>query len=74
MYMSNFKVESIINLIVYGVPALLILLGFSLYSSGYVVEFAVGSPEVKNVGITLMAIGIIAYFIEFAVKVYSYFS
>lgn len=66
--------DIVIRLVVYGVPALLIILGFVAYASGYTMEMLTGDAGMKNLGTGLMVIGIVFYGIEFIIKVYDYFS
>jgi len=63
----------IVKVVAYGVPALLIVVGFFAYFAGYSVQFVTHDAGMTNLGILLMALGIIFYASEFAVKVYSYF-
>jgi hypothetical protein len=69
---QNMSVETIIKVVVYGVPALLIVLGFIAYSSGYMMQTFTHDSGMMNTGIALMVIGIILYIIEFIVAVYAY--
>jgi len=71
---ENTTVDIIIKLVVYGVPALLIILGFLAYMSGYAIQAVSGDSGMMNLGIALMILGIVFYVIEFIVKVYAYFS
>ena len=76
--MNNISLEAIVQVIVYGVPALLIVLGFVAYMMGYGIEMsrtALGQQEsaisgvgLMNTGSWLMAIGIILYVIELILK------
>jgi len=71
---ENTTLDIIIKLVVYGVPALLIILGFVAYVSGYTMEMVTGDAGMKNLGIVLLVLGIVFYVFEFFIKVYAYFS
>ena len=64
--------DMIVKIVAYGVPALLIAVGFFAYFAGYTVQFFTHDAGMINLGILLMALGIIFYGTEFAVKVYAY--
>lgn len=66
--------DMIVKIVVYGVPALLIVVGFFAYFAGYTVQFLTHDAGMINLGILLMASGILFYAVEFAVKVYAYFN
>jgi hypothetical protein len=70
----NTTVDVIIKVVVYGVPALLIVLGFVAYMGGYAIHAVTGDSGMMNIGIGLMILGIVLYIIEFIIAVYSYFS
>jgi hypothetical protein len=58
-------VELIAKVIAYGVPALLIILGFSAYTGGRIAELVFGTTEgMVTLGIVLMIIGITIYIVE----------
>jgi len=63
----------IVKIVAYGVPALLIVVGFFTYFAGYTVQSLTHDAGMTNLGMLLMALGIIFYTSEFAVKVYAYF-
>lgn len=67
-------VDVIIKLVVYGVPALLIMLGFLAYTAGYAMRAITQDSGMMNLGIALLVLGIVFYTIEFIIKVYAYFS
>jgi hypothetical protein len=71
---QNTTVDVIIKVVVYGVPALLIVFGFIAYMSGYAIQAVTGDSGMMNLGIGLMVLGIVLYIIEFIIAVYSYFS
>lgn len=71
---ENYSIDMIVKVIAYGTPALLILIGFFAYLAGYSVQFLTHDAGMIHLGILLMALGIIFYGTEFAVKVYVYFN
>lgn len=66
--------DMIVKIVAYGVPALLVVVGFFAYFAGYTVQFLTHDAGMINLGILLMASGILFYAVEFAVKVYAYFN
>lgn len=68
--MENTSVEGLVKVIVYGVPALLIFLGFIAYISGYTLGMFTGSDEMKNLGIFMIGTGIVLYIIELGYAIY----
>ena len=71
---ENMTLDAIVRVIAYGVPALLIVIGFFAYFTGYTIQFITHDTGMINLGIVLMASGILLYAGEFAVKVYAYFN
>lgn len=69
--MANINLEGMVKVIVYGVPALLILLGFIAYISGYTLGILTGSDEMKNLGIAMIVLGVVLYIIELGYAIYS---
>lgn len=67
--MSN-NLEAIVKVIAYGVPALLIVLGFFGYISGYTIQMITGDAGLKNFGTFIVAIGIMIYVVEIAYAMY----
>jgi len=67
--MSN-NLEAIVKVIAYGVPALLIVLGFFGYVGGYTIQMVTGDVAMKNFGIFMVVVGIMMYVIEIAYTVY----
>ena len=53
---------------------MLVVVGFFAYFTGYTVQFLTHDAGMINLGILLMASGILFYAVEFAVKVYAYFN
>lgn len=73
--MSNdYSLELIAKVIAYGIPALLILLGFFAYIGGYTITMLTGDVRMTNFGIALIAIGLVIYIFELALKVYIWFN
>jgi len=70
---SDYSLEAIAKVIAYGVPALLILLGFFGYIGGYTIAMLTGDVGIMNFGAALIAIGLVIYIVELALKVYSWF-
>jgi hypothetical protein len=66
--------DIIVKIVAYGIPALLIVVGFFAYFAGYTVQFLTHDAGMINLGILLMASGIVFYAGEFAIKVYAYFN
>lgn len=62
------------KVVAYGAPALLILLGFFAYMSGYSINAIANDAGMMNAGMTMMAIGTILYIAEFVAKVAVYFN
>lgn len=71
---ENYILEAVIKIIVYGVPGLLIVLGFFAYLSGSAIELATRDVGMKNFGMLLIALGIIFYVIELLITAYAYFT
>ncbi len=71
--MSVLSLEGITKLVVYGVPAVLILLGVLFCVNGIALELATKNTEMKTKGIWLLAIGVILYIVESALAVYDRF-
>jgi ABC-type uncharacterized transport system permease subunit len=71
---ERYTLDAIIRIIVYGVPGLLITLGFFAYLSGSAIELAIRDVGMKNFGIVLIVLGIMFYFIEFVLSAYAHFS
>ena len=69
---ENMTLDMIVKIVAYGVPALLIVVGFFAYFAGYSVQFLTHDAGMTNLGILLMASGILFYAGEFLVKVYAY--
>lgn len=69
---ENMTLDAIVRVIAYGVPALLIIVGFFAYFAGYTVQFITHDAGMINLGVVLMVSGILLYFAEFAVKAYAY--
>ena len=63
--------RGILTVIAVGVPALLILLGFVAVIGGFTLEFVTGNVGMRNFGIGLIILGVIAYLIEIALYYYS---
>ncbi len=71
---ENTTLDMLVKVVAYGVPALLIAFGFLAYFAGYTVQFLTHDAGMMNLGIILMASGILLYAGEFVVKVYAYFN
>jgi hypothetical protein len=71
---ENYSIDLIVKVLAYGTPALLIVIGFFAYLAGYTVQILTHEAAMMNLGILLMALGIILYIIELAAKIYSYFN
>jgi hypothetical protein len=67
---ENMTLDALVKVVAYGVPALLILLGFFAYMAGYSINALAHDAGMMNGGIAMMAIGIIIYTVEFVVSVY----
>lgn len=72
--MSDNSLETLVKVIAYGVPALLIALGFFAYVGGYTVQMITGDVGMRNFGIVLITVGIIIYVFEVAYAIYSEYS
>lgn len=66
--------KALVNVVAYGTPALLIILGFFAYIAGYSMNAMIHDAGMMNTGIIMMALGIIFYAVEFLAKVAIYFS
>jgi len=71
---GNYNLDVIVKIFAVGIPALLIVLGFFAYIGGFTAEIITGDMGMKNLGIVLMAIGIIIYVIELIAAIYYQFS
>jgi hypothetical protein len=71
---ENMTLDALVKVVAYGVPALLIILGFFAYMAGYSINALAHDAGMMNAGIAMMAIGIILYAVELVVKVAIYFS
>jgi len=78
---NHMELEAIVKVIVYGVPALLIVLGFFAYVGGTTAEAIgafveaagvewTGDTDLKSLGKGMIATGIIIYIIELIVYFY----
>ena len=73
------SLEAIVKVVAFGVPALLIILGFFAYVGGSTIEAlvnAIGGSEIgdaglKSLGVGMIIVGIVLYVIEFIFYVYS---
>ncbi len=68
--MGNNSYDIIVKVVAVGIPALLIVLGFVAFMAGSTVQMLGGNPEIKNLGIILLIIGISIALIELAVWIY----
>ena len=66
----NSDLEAIVKVIAYGVPALLILLGFLAYVYGHTLRTLTGDVGMANFGVLLIVLGIILYVAEVISKIY----
>jgi hypothetical protein len=71
---QNYSLEAVLKIVVYGVPGLLIVLGFFGYLTGSAIELATRDTGLRDLGILLMALGIIFYVIELIITVHDYFT
>ena len=63
----------IIKIIAFGVPALLIVLGFFAYIDGFTAIIRTNPVEMKNFGFALIVAGIASYAIELIALIYYQF-
>lgn len=63
------SMRALVNIVAYGVPALLIMLGFFAYLAGYSINALLNDGGLMNIGVALIAMGIIFYLIELAAKI-----
>jgi hypothetical protein len=71
---ENMSLEAIVKIVAYGVPALLIVLGFFAYLAGYSMNAISHDAGMMNAGIGMLALGILFYGVELAAKIAAYFS
>lgn len=71
---ENMSIQALINIAAYGVPALLIVLGFFAYLAGYSISAFTNENGMMNTGIIMIVLGIMFYLLEFLAKIASYFS
>lgn len=71
---NSYSLDAVVKIIAYGVPALLILLGFFAAVGGYTIEAVSGNVGMKNFGIGLIVIGVLIYLLEIAIAVYIEYS
>jgi len=69
---GNVTLDAAIQIVAYGIPALLIAVGFFAYFAGYSVQSLTHDAGMANLGLLLMSLGIIFYAGEFVVKLYAY--
>jgi len=65
------SLKGILTVIAVGVPALLILLGFTAAVFGWVFGYVTNDTGMRNFGILLIVIGVVLYLIEIAAYYYS---
>jgi len=63
--------RGILIVIAFGIPALLILLGFVAVMGGFTLEFITGDVGMKNFGVVLIILGVFIYIIEIGLYYYS---
>lgn len=68
---SNMDVKGLVQIFAYGVPALLIFLGFFAYMGGSVFSVITGNNSAQSLGIIFIILGIAFYVLEFMFAVYS---
>jgi hypothetical protein len=61
--------NALVNVVAYGIPALLIILGFCAYLAGYSISALTSNDGLMNTGIAMITIGIIFYVLEFIAKI-----
>lgn len=71
---QNYTLEAVLKIVVCGVPGLLIVLGFFGYLTGSAIEMATRDAGMRDLGIQLMALGIIFYVIELIITAYANFT
>jgi len=70
---NDYGLEAIAKVVAYGIPALLILLGFFAYLGGYTITMLTGDVRMMNLGIALIVIGLVIYVVELLLKIYIWF-
>ena len=70
------SVDALIQVIAYGVPALLIVIGAFFYLAGYSINAFTQNSSIMNTGTVMIILGIIFYVLELIAKIagayYSY--
>jgi hypothetical protein len=68
---NNYRLSALINVVAYGVPAVLIVLGFFAYLAGYGINAVSSNSGIMNTGIILIVLGVVFYLLEFFAKIFS---
>ena len=63
------SLEALVKVVAYGVPALLIVLGFFSYLAGYSINAISQDAGMMNGGVLMMVLGVGFYILEFVAKI-----
>jgi hypothetical protein len=66
---ENMTIEALIKIVAYGVPALMIVLGFFGYFAGYSINAVSHDAGMMNTGIVMIILGTVFYVLEFIAKI-----